>query len=93
MATQLAIFLSIASPFLLAWIIVFGEMVPGIYGALRTQLLVGTPLLVIAILGIYAASSVIYGVLTFNDCSEARQELIEEVSQAKADLRRRKVIE
>ncbi|KAI1732379.1 dolichol-phosphate mannosyltransferase subunit 3 (DPM3) domain-containing protein [Ditylenchus destructor] len=92
MATQLAIFLAIASSSLLTWIFVL-DMVLGIDGTLRTQLLFGAPLVVIAMLGIYAAGSVIYGVLTFNDCSEARQELIEEIAQAKADLRRRKVID
>lgn len=42
--------------------------------------------------GIYAVCSVLYGVATFNDCSQAREELIKEIEEAKQDLRERKVI-
>uniref|UniRef100_A0A915EKE1 Dolichol-phosphate mannosyltransferase subunit 3 n=1 Tax=Ditylenchus dipsaci TaxID=166011 RepID=A0A915EKE1_9BILA len=79
MASQLQIYLTIASPFY--------------FSGLWTQLLIGGPLLVVLTLGVYAASTVIYGVITFNDCTAAKQDLIKEISEAKADLRKRKIID
>jgi len=50
------------------------------------------PILVIASFGLYALCSVLYGVFTFNDCPEAREELVNEIKQAKVELRKRNII-
>lgn len=49
------------------------------------------PVYVVVFLGIYAVCSVLYGVATFNDCPQARAELVTEIEHAKVDLRKRKV--
>ncbi|VDO48372.1 unnamed protein product [Haemonchus placei] len=41
---------------------------------------------------IYALTSVIYGVATFNDCPGAKEELMQEIKEAQDDLRKRKII-
>ncbi|VDL77817.1 unnamed protein product [Nippostrongylus brasiliensis] len=45
-----------------------------------------------AVLYIYALASVVYGVITFNDCAAARVELLQEIKEAREDLSKRKVI-
>lgn len=37
--------------------------------------------------------SIVHGVATFNDCADARKELIEEIKEARADLKKRKIID
>ena len=41
----------------------------------------------------YAVFSVVHGVLTFNDCADARAELVNEIKEARADLQKRKIID
>lgn len=91
MATQLQKYLLFISPFLLLWVLMYFNIVPTYYD--KKTVLISAPLLSIAALGLYAAYLVIYGVLTFNDCYEAREELIRDIAEAKEDLRRRKIIE
>ncbi|KAK5978691.1 Dolichol-phosphate mannosyltransferase subunit 3, partial [Trichostrongylus colubriformis] len=50
------------------------------------------PIYAVLLLGIYAASSVVYGVATFNDCPSAKDELVKEIKEAQEDLRKRKII-
>lgn len=50
------------------------------------------PIYVIFSLGIYFLCNVIYGVATFNDCPETREELKKEIEDAKMDLKRRNII-
>jgi Dolichol-phosphate mannosyltransferase subunit 3 (DPM3) len=50
------------------------------------------PLWAILLLGMYAATSIIYKVLTFNDCTDATAELEGQIKEAKAEMRRRKII-
>mmetsp|Transcript_10248 Transcript_10248/g.15269 ORF Transcript_10248/g.15269 Transcript_10248/m.15269 type:complete len:109 (+) Transcript_10248:56-382(+) len=47
------------------------------------------PIWAILALGIWAASSVIYGVLVFRSCPEAAMELDGQIKEAKAELSRR----
>lgn len=91
MATQLQIYSTFLSPFLLLWILMYLDILPTFYD--KTTVLVGGPLCAVLALGMYAAGSVLYGVATFNDCAEAREELVREVIEAKKDLRRRKIID
>ncbi|OZC11434.1 Dolichol-phosphate mannosyltransferase subunit 3 [Onchocerca flexuosa] len=50
------------------------------------------PVYAVFFLGIFAICNVLYGVATFNDCPEAREELKKEIDDAKADLKRRNII-
>lgn len=51
------------------------------------------PVWAILALGIYAASSVVIGVINFRDCPEAAVELNQEIIEAKAELKRRGIIQ
>uniref|UniRef100_A0A1I8BQP4 Dolichol-phosphate mannosyltransferase subunit 3 n=1 Tax=Meloidogyne hapla TaxID=6305 RepID=A0A1I8BQP4_MELHA len=93
MATQLTLFFFRILPFLTFWSILLFK--PSLFNSLpwlikqRIQLLIYSPLVLFASLGIYAVLTVIYGVATFNDCKKARESLIKEVAEAKEDLRKR----
>ncbi|CAB9501861.1 Dolichyl-phosphate mannosyltransferase polypeptide 3 [Seminavis robusta] len=50
------------------------------------------PIWAVLLLGVYAAATIIYNVMTFNDCPEAAAELDRQVKEAKAEMRKRKVI-
>ena len=50
------------------------------------------PLWAIVALGVYAVSSVLYGVATFRDCPEAATEIEQQVVEAKKELKRRGII-
>ncbi|ETN68348.1 Dolichol-phosphate mannosyltransferase subunit 3 [Necator americanus] len=50
------------------------------------------PIYAVLLLGIYAMASVVHGVLTFNDCQAAREELVKEIKEAREDLKKRKII-
>nr|CAD2161950.1 unnamed protein product [Meloidogyne enterolobii] len=97
MATQLTLFFIRFLPFLTVWTILF--LKPSFFNFMpwlikqRIQLLIYSPLILVGSLGIYAVLTVIYGVATFNDCKNAREELIKEVAEAKEDLRKRGIIE
>ncbi|CAK5074142.1 unnamed protein product [Meloidogyne enterolobii] len=97
MATQLTLFFIRFLPFLTVWTILFLQ--PSFFNFMpwlitqRIQLLIYSPLILIGSLGIYAVLTIIYGVATFNDCKNAREELIKQVAEAKEDLRKRGIIE
>ncbi|EYC40393.1 hypothetical protein Y032_0614g683 [Ancylostoma ceylanicum] len=44
------------------------------------------------VLYVYAIASVVHGVLTFNDCPAAKEELLQEIKEAREDLKKRKVL-
>ncbi|XP_055904480.1 dolichol-phosphate mannosyltransferase subunit 3 [Eupeodes corollae] len=44
------------------------------------------PIILVILFGVYAATTVIYRTLTFNDCPEASKELHEEIEEARRDL-------
>ncbi|RCN50233.1 Dolichol-phosphate mannosyltransferase subunit 3 [Ancylostoma caninum] len=50
------------------------------------------PVYAVLLLGVYAVVSVVHGVLTFNDCPAAKDELLQEIKEAREDLKKRKVI-
>lgn len=50
------------------------------------------PLWGVLLLGLYAVTTIIYNVLTFNDCTEATKELERQIKEAKAEMRKREVI-
>ena len=80
-----------AMPFCLAWLAIFLELI-STTEARKYMFLVGSPLCLIVSVGIYAFVSVTWGLWSFNDCAEARSELLEEIHEAKIDLRKRKIL-
>lgn len=85
---------------LLEWLlgvgIFLGTWVAVISRHIKAQLLeewmsviIPLPLLLVALFGLYAVSTVLWRVYTFNDCEEAAKELQKEVRQAKDDLRQK----
>ena len=59
-----------------------------------TKILVDfAPLLAIVALRVYALSTILYNVMTFNDCPEAAKEIDENVKEAKAEMKKRKIID
>ncbi|XP_055616020.1 dolichol-phosphate mannosyltransferase subunit 3 [Toxorhynchites rutilus septentrionalis] len=46
-----------------------------------------SPLVLIVLFGIYSATVVLYRTFTFNNCEEAAKELLEQIKEAKTDLR------
>ena len=46
-----------------------------------------TPVVLVALFGVYALAVLVYRVATFNDCEEAARELRVEIEEAKKDLR------
>lgn len=51
------------------------------------------PIWGIGLLGIYALSTIAYNVMTFNDCPEAAEELEKQIKEAKAEMKKRGVIQ
>lgn len=78
MATQLSLFAFYMAPLVLAWLSLALELGPlsELAGHHRSVLLLLAPLVLVVLLGLYALLSVLYGVATFNDCAQARNELI-----------------
>jgi dolichyl-phosphate mannosyltransferase polypeptide 3 len=53
------------------------------------SVIIPLPLFLPALFGLYAVSTVLWRVYTFNNCEEAAKELQKEIQQAKADLRQK----
>ncbi|KJH41096.1 Dolichol-phosphate mannosyltransferase subunit 3 [Dictyocaulus viviparus] len=56
------------------------------------HLVLYAPVYAVLLLGVYASLSVVHGVVTFNDCPSAKEELLREIQEARDDLKRRKII-
>uniref|UniRef100_A0A0K0ELX9 Dolichol-phosphate mannosyltransferase subunit 3 n=1 Tax=Strongyloides stercoralis TaxID=6248 RepID=A0A0K0ELX9_STRER len=95
MATQLALFASLILPVFISWLGLYNEWVPEINRRLPMYFIntLGyIPFVVIGGLGMYAIFSIVYGVATFNDCKNAQKELMDEVLEAKNELKKRNII-
>uniref|UniRef100_A0A0K0EZU6 Dolichol-phosphate mannosyltransferase subunit 3 n=1 Tax=Strongyloides venezuelensis TaxID=75913 RepID=A0A0K0EZU6_STRVS len=95
MATQLALFASIILPLLISWLGLYNQWIPEINRRLPNFFINSLgyiPFVVVGGLGMYALFSVGYGVATFNDCKEAQKELMDQVAEAKKELKKRKII-
>ncbi|XP_065091662.1 dolichol-phosphate mannosyltransferase subunit 3 [Ochlerotatus camptorhynchus] len=46
-----------------------------------------SPLILLVLFGLYSVTVVLYRTLTFNNCEEAAKELLEQIKEAKKDLR------
>uniref|UniRef100_A0AC35UIA9 Dolichol-phosphate mannosyltransferase subunit 3 n=1 Tax=Rhabditophanes sp. KR3021 TaxID=114890 RepID=A0AC35UIA9_9BILA len=95
MATQLVSFLAYFIPAFLIWLGFIKEWFPSLNGAFShsTNLIIlYSPFYIIGMLMLYAASTVAYGVITFNDVESERVALMEEVALARANLMEKKII-
>uniref|UniRef100_A0A0N5CAZ9 Dolichol-phosphate mannosyltransferase subunit 3 n=1 Tax=Strongyloides papillosus TaxID=174720 RepID=A0A0N5CAZ9_STREA len=95
MATQLALFASIILPLFISWLGLYNQWIPEINRRLPVFFINSLgyiPFVVVGGLGMYALFSVAYGVATFNDCKEAQKELMDQVAEAKKELKKRKII-
>lgn len=59
------------------------------YTTLASLLIRFAPLWGIASLGVYALVTIVYNVLTFEDCPEAAKEIDDQVKEARAELKKR----
>jgi len=50
-----------------------------------------SPLLILAVLALHAVTDIMYTVLTFNDCKEAAKEIDDQVKEAHAAMKKRKI--
>ena len=62
-------------------------------GATTAILIDFAPVWAVLLLGVYAAATIIYNVMTFNDCPEAAAELDQQIKEAKAEMKKRKIIQ
>lgn len=94
MVSQAVIYSLHFAPLFAIWIALLYDWLPYTHDFTRKyyEFILYLPVYAIFLLGIYAICNVLYGVVTFNDCAEAREELKKEIADAKADLRRRNVI-
>uniref|UniRef100_A0A915PXP5 Dolichol-phosphate mannosyltransferase subunit 3 n=1 Tax=Setaria digitata TaxID=48799 RepID=A0A915PXP5_9BILA len=94
MVSQLVIYSLHITPLIAVWIALLYDWLPYTHHFTRKYYhsILYLPLYAIFLFGIYAVFNVLYGVATFNDCPEAREELKKEIDDAKADLRKRNVI-
>ncbi|XP_058060175.1 dolichol-phosphate mannosyltransferase subunit 3 [Anopheles bellator] len=46
-----------------------------------------SPLFLVMVFGMYSATVVLYRTFTFNNCEDAAKELMEQIKEAKSDLR------
>lgn len=94
MVSQLVTYTLHITPLVAIWAALLNDWLPYTHDFAKKhyEFILYLPVYVIVLLGIYAVCSVLYGVATFNDCMDAREELRKEIEEAKMDLRKRKVI-
>uniref|UniRef100_A0A0N4TNG6 Dolichol-phosphate mannosyltransferase subunit 3 n=1 Tax=Brugia pahangi TaxID=6280 RepID=A0A0N4TNG6_BRUPA len=94
MVSQLVVYSLHVTPLIAIWVALLYDWLPYTRNFTRKyyEFILYLPIYAIFLLGIYAMCNVLYGVATFNDCHQAREELKKEIEDAKADLKRRNVI-
>jgi len=85
--TQLTKFLSIGVLAVMVWVKSIGLSDP--QAAYYTYFVLPLPLWGVVILGAISAAIVLYRTFTFNDCPEAAKELLEQIDEARKDLRKK----
>ncbi|CAI5449658.1 unnamed protein product [Caenorhabditis angaria] len=95
MASQLFLYLAHVIPFATLWILSVFEVIPtfSYLPDFTHHFVLFAPIYTVLLLGFYAIFSVIHGVSTFNDCNDAKQELVQEIKEAREDLKKRKIID
>ncbi|ODN05377.1 Dolichol-phosphate mannosyltransferase subunit 3 [Orchesella cincta] len=85
--TQLTKFLSLGFFAVIVWVKLIGITDPDTLW--YKCLVVPLPFWGIVVFGAISAAIVLYRTLTFNDCPEAAKELLEQIEEARKDLRKR----
>uniref|UniRef100_A0A1I7TX76 Dolichol-phosphate mannosyltransferase subunit 3 n=1 Tax=Caenorhabditis tropicalis TaxID=1561998 RepID=A0A1I7TX76_9PELO len=95
MASQLVIYSAHVVLFVLVWLLAYLEVVPVVsyLPECAHNIVYYAPVFAVFILAIYAAFNVVYGVATFNDCAEARSDLLREIQEARGELKQKKIID
>ncbi|KAL7747287.1 hypothetical protein RI367_007341 [Sorochytrium milnesiophthora] len=86
-ATQ---FVSYATAFTAAWLACLMGWAP-LPAKVANEIVPALPLWVIVSFGAYSLGTIGLGLMTFGDCPEAHCELMQEVAQAKADLKSKRI--
>ena len=90
--TKLLEWLTAVVLFVSLWVAVLaGKLVPTLSKDSFYLVLV-SPVIFVALFGVYALAVLVYRVATFNDCEEAAKELRLEIEQAKEDLKSKGLI-
>uniref|UniRef100_A0A1I7XSN3 Dolichol-phosphate mannosyltransferase subunit 3 n=1 Tax=Heterorhabditis bacteriophora TaxID=37862 RepID=A0A1I7XSN3_HETBA len=94
MVSQAAIYFFHIFPAILLWFLSVMEFIPVLkYGPeFMHHYILYAPLYATLLLAVYAICSIIYAVATFNDCAAAKAELIQEIKEAREDLKKRNII-
>jgi dolichyl-phosphate mannosyltransferase polypeptide 3 len=85
--TQLTKFASVGVLAIMVWMKLIGLSDP--QAAYYTYFVLPLPLWGALILGAISAAIVLYRTFTFNDCPEAAKELLEQIEEARKDLRKK----
>lgn len=95
MASQLVIYSAHVILLVLVWLLAYTEVVPVLsyLPECAHNLVYYAPFLAVFFLGVYAAFNVVYGVATFNDCAGAKVELLQEIKEAREELKQKKIID
>ncbi|CAA94605.1 putative dolichol-phosphate mannosyltransferase subunit 3 [Caenorhabditis elegans] len=95
MVSQLVTYSAHVILFVLVWLLAYTDVVPVLsYLPECLHCLVNyAPFFAVLFLGIYAVFNVVYGVATFNDCAEAKVELLGEIKEAREELKRKRIID
>ncbi|RKP08556.1 dolichol-phosphate mannosyltransferase subunit 3 [Thamnocephalis sphaerospora] len=75
--------------FMLTWLATLYEKVPGLHlgDKAQTEIVPVLPLVALVWFGAYSLGTVGWNLMTFPECTGAFEELMEEIEQAKNDLR------
>ncbi|CAJ0941597.1 unnamed protein product, partial [Mesorhabditis belari] len=92
MATQFIVFLKYFITFVISWLTLWRFTANMNLPHCLSHVVEYAPIYAVLALGVWAASSVICGVFTFNDCNQAKLELVGEIGEARKHLKQRKVI-
>ncbi|XP_075979364.1 dolichyl-phosphate mannosyltransferase subunit 3 [Anticarsia gemmatalis] len=84
--TKLLEWISVLSALFAVWYSLIGGYVKHPLIEQNMTLIIVSPIIFVFLFGLYAATVVLYRVLTFNNCEEAAKELQEEIKEAKKDL-------
>lgn len=90
MATQLQRYLVLSAPFAALWILMFAGIIEL---PQRDFLLYYLPCIAVFLFGLYALYSVINGATNISDCEAAKEELLHEMKETQAELKKHGVIE
>ncbi|CAJ0602715.1 unnamed protein product [Cylicocyclus nassatus] len=94
MVSQALLYAAHVLPVAIVWLVCVTGFLPLMeYGPdCFRHLVLYAPIYAVLLLGVYALTSVVHGVMTFNDCRDAKEELVREIKEAREDLKKKKII-